>query len=136
MKKMGVTRRVFTAGKYKGRMDPFEPLNPTDTTKMQSVLKTIHQQFIDYVKAGRSERLNLTHVDLFSGDFWVGSDAVLLGLADHVGDLWDAMFDEFKVSHYRDYTPKTGILNKFMHGVNEELSLHLTESSFVQTEFR
>jgi protease-4 len=136
MKKVGVSRRLFTAGKYKGRMDPFEPLNATDKAKMQSVLDKIHHQFIDYVKVGRADRLDLHNKDLFTGDFWVGSDAVRLGLADHVGDLWEAMTDEFKVDHYRDYTPKHGILSKLMHGVSEELDLHLNESSFVQAELR
>jgi protease-4 len=136
MKKVGVTRRLLTAGKFKGRMDPFEPLNSADKAKMQSVLNKIHHQFIDYVKVGRAAHLDMSNPNLFTGDFWVGSDAVRLGLADHVGDLWEAMTDEFKVSHYRNYTPRQNIINKLMHGVSEEMDLHLNESSFVQAQLR
>lgn len=136
MKKAGVTRRLFTAGKFKARMDPFEPVTAADQVKMQSVLDKIHGQFIDYVKVGRGDRLDIKNPDLFTGDFWIGSDAVRLGLADHVGDLWEAMTDEFQVSHYSDYTPRQNILNKLMHSVSEEMNLHLNESSFVQAELQ
>ncbi len=134
MKKVGVTRRLFTAGKYKGRLDPYEPVTSTDITKMQSVLDKIHAQFIQVVKEGRGKRLDLKNPDLFTGDFWVGSDAVKLGLADGMGDLWSSMEAEFKVDHYRDYTPKHSIITTLMHGVSEELNIHLNTSSFVQAE--
>lgn len=136
MKKVGVTRRLFTAGKYKGRLDPYEPINAVDRKKMQTVLNQIHTQFINIVKQGRGARLDLSKPDLFTGDFWVGSEAVKLGLVDGVGDLWETMKTEFKVKHYRDYTPKHSIINKLLHGASEELDLHLNESSFVQAELR
>jgi protease-4 len=132
MKKVGVTRRLFTAGKYKDRLDPYEPVNPIDKAKIQSVLDKIHAQFIQAVKQGRGKRLDLTNSDLFTGDFWVGSEAVKLGLADGTKDLWSSMKTEFNVTHYRDYTPKQSIMTTLMHGVSEELSMQLNESSFVQ----
>lgn len=132
MKKVGVTRRLFTAGKYKGRLDPFEPVNRADKRKMQSVLNKIHTQFINYVKAGRGKRLNLNTPDLFSGDFWVGSDAVKIGLADGTADLWCAIHKTFKTTYFRDYTPRHSILTKLLHGIKEELPLQFNESSFAQ----
>jgi protease IV len=136
MKKVGVTRRTFTAGQYKGRLDPFEPINPVDTNKMQSVLAKIHAQFIAIVKKGRGKRLDLSNPNLFTGDFWVGRDAVKLGLVDGLDNLWGAMKTEFKVSHYRDYSPQHSLIHTLLQGAKEQLPLQVSESTSIQAMLR
>ncbi len=85
MKKLGVERRTLTAGKNKALLDPFLPVNPETRQHMQTLLTTIHQQFIQAVKDGRGERLN-TNVDgLFSGLIWTGEQGLDLGLVDELG---------------------------------------------------
>lgn len=86
MDKLGVERRLLTAGEHKGILDPFSPLKDGDREFADQVLKEIHGNFIDAVKAGRGDRL-VNDEQLFSGLFWTGSKAIELGLADQVGDL-------------------------------------------------
>src|SRR3990167_4469530 len=95
MKKIGITRRVFTAGTNKDRLDPYESLNPEDKAKIQSVLDAVHQDFINDVKQGRGNRLKGDPKELFSGDFWTGTQAVKLGLADGTANVWEATQDTF-----------------------------------------
>lgn len=84
MEKLGVERRMLTAGESKGFLDPFSPLKDKDVTHIKSMLGNIHQQFIDVVKAGRGDRLKSDEV-LFSGLVWTGEQSVELGLADGLG---------------------------------------------------
>ncbi len=84
MEKLGVERRMLTAGENKGFLDPFSPLKETDVTHVKSMLSNIHQQFIDVVKAGRGDRL-VGSEELFSGLIWTGEQSVELGLIDGLG---------------------------------------------------
>ena len=81
LKKLGIERRLFTAGKYKGFLDPFSPLNATETRYAQELLDEIHQQFIDVVKSGRGEALSKNNI-IYSGLFWTGEQAIELGLVE------------------------------------------------------
>lgn len=103
MQKVGVTRRVYTAGDNKDRLDPFQPVNPVDIAKVNQVLAIAHQNFIDDVLQGRQGKLHGDPKELFSGDFWTGQQAVQLGLADGTGNLWDILQNEFGVQHYKQY---------------------------------
>lgn len=133
MQKLGISRRVFTAGAHKDRLDPFMPLDQNDVTKINSVLTEVHQGFVNDVLAGRSGRLHGNQEDLFSGDFWSGQTAVKLGLADNVGNLWDAMKTEFGVAHYKSYSAKPSILQSIVKGVDSQLSLDLaTQAASIQ----
>ncbi|AJD48093.1 peptidase, S49 (Protease IV) family protein [Isoalcanivorax pacificus W11-5] len=86
IEKLGVERRVQTSGENKALMDPFQPQKPEQTAHFQGMLDQIHQQFIDAVKAGRGDRLQVAgHPELFSGLVWSGEEAVRLGLADGTG---------------------------------------------------
>ncbi len=85
MKKLGVERRMYTAGEHKAFLDPFKPENKEEKAFWESVLKTTHQQFIDQVKAGRGDRL-VEDDKLFSGLIWPGETAKALGLIDGFGD--------------------------------------------------
>jgi protease-4 len=84
MDKLGVQRRLYTSGANKGMLDPFSPEVPRQKGYAESMLKEIHQQFIDVVKEGRGDRLK-NDPELFSGLFWSGERAVELGLADGLG---------------------------------------------------
>ena len=86
MDKIGVERRLMTAGENKGFMDPFSPQTEQQRVFAQAMLDQIHQQFIAVVKAGRGDRLKETP-ETFSGLFWTGQQAVEMGLADQLGNL-------------------------------------------------
>lgn len=126
MAKVGVTRRVFTAGDNKDRLDPFLSLEPADVAKVKAVLNDVHQDFIQDVIDGRGKRLNADPKELFSGDFWSGSQAVKLGLADGTGNLWDVLQEEYNVKFYKDYTPEPSLFQKIIAGAETELKLHLS----------
>lgn len=93
--KLGVDRRVHTAGERKAMLDPFRPEQAEDVTRLKAVQGDIHEAFIDHVKARRGVRLQGEETALFSGDFWVGRTAVKLGLVDAVGDLKSVLRDKY-----------------------------------------
>lgn len=103
MKKIGVERRVYTAGTEKDRLDPFLPQTPEDITKIQQVMGEVHENFIEDVLKGRQGKLHGDPSKLFNGDFWSGQTAVKLGLADHLGNLMDAMYFEFGTTNYKEF---------------------------------
>lgn len=128
MSKLGITRRVYTAGDSKDRLDPFEKTNPEDIEKIKSVLAEVHQGFIKNVVNGRGKRLNKNQASLFSGDFWSGKTAVKLGLVDGTENLWVVIKKEFHAKYYKDYSPHPSLLTTFFSGVNDELHLNLLQS--------
>lgn len=87
LKKIGVERRVYTAGEKKVTLDPFKEENPDDIEYLKSLQKEIHDTFIDVVKSRRADILKDEDGELFSGKFWAGKKAIELGLADEIGDL-------------------------------------------------
>ena len=111
MDKLGVERRLMTAGANKGMLDPFSPRNPQQTAMAQAMLDQIHQQFIDVVKAGRGKRLKETP-DTFSGLFWNGEEAIQLGLADHLGNLDQVAREVVKAEEVIDYTPQENVAER------------------------
>ncbi len=123
--KLGISRRVFTAGKNKDRLDPFEKLDTADIDKVKKVLDQVHQNFINDVVAGRGDLLKGSKEELFSGDFWTGEQAVKLGLADNTMNLWTAIKTEFNVKHIRDYSPKESFFHSLFKQASTELKFHL-----------
>src|SRR6188508_1914277 len=87
MDKLGIERRLYTSGEHKAMLDPFLPENPQDVEKLKAVQREIHEGFIDLVKGSRGARLKGPEKTLFSGEYWTGSTAIGLGLADGIGDL-------------------------------------------------
>jgi serine protease SohB len=87
MDRLGIERRLYTAGEHKATLDPFLPENPDDVERLKTLQKEIHAGFIDLVKQSRGERLKGPEKDLFSGEYWAGNKAIELGLADAIGDL-------------------------------------------------
>ncbi|HFD12733.1 MAG TPA: S49 family peptidase [Crenotrichaceae bacterium] len=111
MKKLGVERRLLTAGSHKGIMDPFLPMKKDDQEHVEHVLSTVHQHFIDAVKAGRGERL---HADprIFTGLFWSGEEGIQLGLADGVGTVRSIAEQEIGETNLVNFTPQENLLDR------------------------
>jgi signal peptide peptidase SppA len=87
IKKIGVERRLYTAGAHKAMLDPFLPENPDDVTRLKALQREIHDIFISLVKSSRGARLKGADDMLFTGEYWAGHTSVALGLADAIGDL-------------------------------------------------
>jgi signal peptide peptidase SppA len=87
IKKVGVERRLYTAGKHKAMLDPFLPEDPDDVARVKALQREIHAIFIALVKQSRGTRLKATDDVLFTGEYWAGETSVSLGLADAIGDL-------------------------------------------------
>jgi signal peptide peptidase SppA len=87
IKKVGVERRLYTAGEHKAMLDPFLPENPDDVARVKALQREIHTIFIALVKKSRGARLKGADDVLFTGEYWAGETSVSLGLADAIGDL-------------------------------------------------
>ena len=111
MEKLGVERRLLTAGENKGIGDPFSPLPEKQRQFIQAMLDQIHQQFITVVKQGRGARLKETP-EMFSGLFWNGEQALAMGLVDHLGNLDHVARDVIKAEEVIDYTPKENVAER------------------------
>ena len=111
MDKLGVERRLLTAGENKGFLDPFSPQNEKQRVFAQAMLDQIHQQFIAVVKAGRGKRLKETP-EMFSGLFWSGQQAVELGLADQLGNLDYVAREVVKTDEIIDYTRRDNVAER------------------------
>ncbi len=111
MERLGIERRLLTAGVNKGIGDPFSPLSDEQRGYLKATLDQVHQQFIAVVREGRGERLKETP-EIFSGLFWNGEEAVKLGLADHLGSLDYVAREVIKAEDIIDYTPKENIAER------------------------
>jgi protease-4 len=111
MDKLGVERRLITAGSNKGMLDPFSPFNPKQRELAQAMLTQIHQQFIKVVRQGRGERLQGGD-DIFSGLVWNGEEAVRIGLADALGSLDHVAREVIKAEDIIDYTPRDNVAER------------------------
>lgn len=87
IKRLGIERRLYTAGAHKAMLDPFLPENPDDVAKLKALQREIHQIFIALVKESRGARLKGSDDTLFTGEYWAGESSIALGLADSIGDL-------------------------------------------------
>ena len=111
MDKLGVERRLMTAGENKGFLDPFSPQTEKQRVYAQAMLNQIHQQFITVVKAGRGQRLKETP-EMFTGLFWTGQQAVELGLADQLGSLEYVAREVVKTEEIIDYTRRENVAER------------------------
>lgn len=113
MEKIGVERRLMTAGENKGFLDPFSAQTPKQKEFTQGLLHEIHEQFIAVVRKGRGKRLKETP-DMFSGLFWTGSKAISLGLADGLGTVDSVARDVIKAEEIVDYTAHEGLSDRVL----------------------
>lgn len=121
MKKVGVERRLLTAGENKGLLDPFLPENPEQKEHLQEVLNEVHQHFITAVKDGRGDRL-LEQAGVFSGLIWTGEKAIKLGLADGYGTTKSVARDIVKVESIVDFTPKSALIERIAKRIGTAVS--------------
>ena len=112
MEKVGVERRLLTAGANKGFLDSFSPLSEEHRAFAQRMLEEIHQQFIDVVRKGREGRLKESP-DTFSGLVWTGAKAVEFGLADAQGSVDSVARDVIKAEEIVDYSPRKNLAERF-----------------------
>src|SRR6185312_9107615 len=118
IKKLGIERRVYTAGEHKVMLDPFQPEDPEDVARLKALQADIHTQFIDLVKTSRGARLTGPEKTLFSGEYWVGSKALDYGLVDRIGDLRTVMKERYGEDVVLPLmTQPRGFLGRFVPGL-------------------
>lgn len=126
MKKLGVERRLLTAGEHKGILDPFQPEREDEKQFVEKMLAEVHQQFIDVVKAGRGDRL-ADDPDLFSGLFWVGRKSIELGLADEIGSAGTVARDVIKAEKVVDFTQKEDLFSRLADRIGASIATTLMQ---------
>ncbi len=112
IERLGVERRLYTAGEYKGLMDPFLPIEPSQVEHVRNMLSEIHEQFINVVRAGRGDRLP-ADADVFNGLVWTGERSIALGLADELGSVDFVAREVIGAESLVDYTPREDVLSLF-----------------------
>jgi protease-4 len=127
MQKVGISRRLITAGKNKGFLDPFSPQSPEQKAFLQTMLDQIHQQFITKVKQGRGNRLKMND-ELFTGLAWTGGQAKALGLIDGFASTGELMRQTLKINDAIDYTEKMSVVEQVSRNVGAQLHWALSES--------
>lgn len=119
MDKLGIERRLYTAGDRKAMLDPVLPEKPDDVKRIKAIQQDIHAHFIALVKARRAEKLHGSDKTLFSGEFWTAEKAIELGLADRIGDLRSTLRERYGE---KVYTPlisaERSLLGRRLPGVN------------------
>jgi protease-4 len=112
MKKVGVERRLMTAGEHKGFLDPFGPVKPAEAKHAQQMLDEIHRQFIETIRQGRGTALKETR-DMFSGLFWTGEEAIKMGLVDSLGGASYVAREVIGAEEIVDYTYRENVFDRF-----------------------
>ncbi len=124
MKKVGVERRLLTAGSNKGMLDPFSPVNPKQQALAQTMLNQIHQQFIKVVREGRGNRLK-ENEETFSGLFWNGEESIKLGLADAEGSAEYVAREIIKQEEIVDFTYQETVVDRFAKKLGASMAQEL-----------
>jgi protease IV len=130
-KKLGIERRLLTAGENKGLFDPFLPEDKQDREHLQTMLNTVHQQFIQAVKSQRGDRL-VGGSEIFSGLFWTGEKSVALGLVDELGNINYVAREVIGQEELRDFTKREDFFTRFL----EEGSVQLLNSLYNRSRFQ
>ncbi|MEM7487797.1 MAG: S49 family peptidase [Pseudomonadota bacterium] len=121
LEKLGVERRVHTAGQDKSMLDPFRPERPEDVARLKALQSRIHAHFIDHVKSRRGDRLSAERDDLFTGEIFVGADAVTAGLADGLAHLAPKMRELYgEKVRFIGATPRRPLLQRLIPSVASE----------------
>jgi protease-4 len=126
MDKLGVERRLLTAGEHKGFLDPFKPVDERDVEHVQELLDDIHTQFINVVKVGRGEKLK-EDPSIFTGLVWTGEQAVDLGLVDGLGSASYVAREVIGAENIVDYTREEDLLEKFSRRLGTALGRGIGE---------
>jgi protease-4 len=135
MEKLGVERRLYTAGANKGMLDPFLPENEGQVEHVKNMLNTTHQQFINVVKAGRGERLK-NNPDIFSGLFWTGEDALKLGLIDGLGSDAYVARELIKAEEMVNFTSEKDLMARLSERVETSVQTLISLDASPRTVLR
>jgi protease-4 len=114
LEKLGIERRLLTAGQNKGFLDPFSPSDPKQKKHALKILEEIHNQFVTVVKQGRGDRLK-DDPEIFSGNVWTGQKSIELGLADDIGSADYVAREIIMVEDIVDFTAKEGFAERFIN---------------------
>jgi protease-4 len=137
MQRLGVERRLLTAGAHKALLDPFSPVNEEEKQHVQEVIDGVHQQFISAVKQGRGERLkDKDNPDMFSGLVWNGEEAIKLGLADAVGDARSVAKEVIGEKETVNFTPREKLIDRISHRLGTSLGVALQSALGLNLELR
>jgi protease IV len=128
MEKLGVERRLITAGENKAMLDPFSPMDEKDVAHAKQLMADIHQQFIGVVKEGRGKRLKEAP-EIFSGLIWTGQKSVELGLADGIGSLESVARDVVKAEDIVDFSARESVVERFARRFGASAANALIESA-------
>ncbi len=129
MEKLGVERRLLTAGRHKGMLDPFLPVDPEERAHVLRLLEQVHEQFIKAVKDGRGDRLRGDEA-VFSGLFWTGEEAKQLGLIDEFGSAGQVAREVIGERKIVDYTPHRNFLDRFAERIGVAVARTLSVETF------
>ncbi len=121
MEKLGIERRLLTAGENKGFLDPFSPQREDEVAFAKTLLQTIHDQFKEVVRKGRGDRLKESP-EIFSGLIWTGEQSIPLGLADEFGSIEYVARDVFKAEKIRDFTQKRSFAERFAQQLGTDVT--------------
>ncbi|MES9855491.1 MAG: signal peptide peptidase SppA [Sedimenticola sp.] len=128
MEKLGIERRLLTAGEHKAILDPFSPLREEERIHIEGMLDQVHQQFISAVKEGRGDRLK-SDDKIFSGLFWSGEESIKLGLADALGSSSYVAREVIKAETIVDFTPAEDLVERFAKRMGAGAASFLTNFS-------
>jgi protease-4 len=133
--KIGVSRRLLTAGANKGFLDAFSPSSDYQKEKLQTILNSIHQQFISRVKQGRGNRLHIND-EMFTGLFWSGEQALTLGLIDGFSSSGQLAREKIEIETVIDYTHKENIFDRVSKTLGTALANEFSSSLGIKPEIR
>ena len=126
MEKLGIERRLYTAGENKGFLDPFLPSKETDIEHVKVLLGSIHEQFKNDVRDGRGERLK-ENPQLFSGLVWTGAESVDMGLTDHIGSAGQVAREVIGAEDIVDYTQEPDLLKRITDRIGVAMARAMSE---------
>jgi len=131
LQQYGVERRVHTAGERKLMLDPFSPLEDEDVERLKTIQTSIHQQFIDHVKDRRSDKLNKRrYKDIFSGEIFLGEEALRLGLIDEIGTMDEVLRERFgKNARIKRLSARTSPIKRLVGGQAPDLAASIAAES-------
>jgi protease-4 len=127
MEKLGVERRLITAGEHKGILDPFKPIEEAEVQHLETMLAHTHTQFKNVVKEGRGKRLS-DNPDIFTGLFWTGEDAITLGLADKLGSDTYVAREVIKAEEQVNFTAEKDVLERLADSISTSISTAISSA--------
>jgi len=136
IKRLGISRRIYTAGENKVSLDPFQAEKPEEVARLKELQADVHEAFVDLVKERRGNRIKNAGDELFTGEFWSGKKAVELGLIDGISDLRTKMRELVgKNVKLKLVAPKKGLFSRRLRGLITSNSDDLAGSNFTAPSF-